>query len=262
MKAILLAGGTGSRLYPTTHSINKHNLLIYDKPMFYYPLSVLILMGIKEILILSTKTGVISIKKIINKLSLDKKNNVKIKYGIQKRANGIPEAFLIGKNFLRGSKKNVLLLGDNFFYSNNLPQDFKNELKNTNNSKIFLYKVSDPQNFGSINFKYNQTKIHSLAEKPKKPKNNFAITGLYFFDHNVVSYAKKLKKSRRGELEITDLLNMYLKKGKLDFRILSRGFTWFDMGTFSNIYNTETFVKIIQDRQGYSIADLNNLYIG
>lgn len=257
MKAILLAGGAGTRLNPTTISTNKHLMMVYDKPMFYYPLSILILMGIKEILIISTKEGLAGIKKIIIKQKIENKLKIRISYSIQNKPNGIPEAFLIGKKFIGQSKKNILILGDNFFYSNKFVSEMKKSINKPFGAKIFLHKVNDPKNFGSINFDEKKNKIISLIEKPKNPMNNYAITGFYFFDKKVCEYAKKLKKSKRGELEITSLLNIYLKKKKLKFEILGRGYTWFDLGTFDNLLNAQNFVKIIQERQGLEIGNIS-----
>tara|TARA_B100002019_G_C21241021_1_gene585562 strand:- start:801 stop:1586 length:786 start_codon:yes stop_codon:yes gene_type:complete len=256
MKAILLAGGYGKRLNPTTKATNKHLLLVYDKPMFFYPLSLLILLGVKEILIISDKETVPKFKKILNGISLLNKK-VKIKYQIQNYANGIPEAFIIGEKFINKSKKNILILGDNLFYSNKFVSEVMRYLKKPFGAKIFLYKVNDPKNFGTINFDAKKNKIRSLVEKPKNPSNNFAITGLYFFDHNVCKFAKKLKKSKRGELEILSLLNIYLKKKQLKFEVLGRGYTWFDLGTFENLLNAQNFVKILQERQGLQIGNIS-----
>lgn len=256
MKAILLAGGYGQRLYPATKATNKHLFLVYDKPMFFYPLSLLIMLGVKEILIISNQETIDNFKKILRNIKLINKN-VKISYEIQDKPNGIPEAFIIGEKFLKNSKKNILILGDNFFHSNKIISEMKQSLSKNFNSKIFLYKVKDPSNFGSINFNKKKNKIESLVEKPKKPQNNFAVTGLYFFDKNVSKYSKKLKKSKRGELEITDLLNIYLKENKLKFEILGRGHTWFDLGTFENLLNAQNFVKIIQDRQGLGVGNIS-----
>tara|TARA_Y100000816_G_C26105898_1_gene587705 strand:+ start:3011 stop:3799 length:789 start_codon:yes stop_codon:yes gene_type:complete len=256
MRAILLAGGYGKRLNPATKGTNKHLLLVYDKPMFFYPLSLLILLGIKEILIISDRETVPKFKKILKGITFLNRN-INIQYEIQNNANGIPEAFIIGEKFINKSKKNILILGDNFFYSNKFVSEIKKYLSEPFGSQIFLYKVKDPKNFGTVNFDKKKNKIRSLSEKPKKPSNNFAITGLYFFDHKVCNFAKKLKKSKRGELEILSLLNIYLKKKQLKFRVLERGYTWFDLGTFENLLNAQNFVKIIQERQGLEIGNIS-----
>ena len=211
MKAILLAGGYGTRLNPTTKAVNKHLFLVYDKPMFFYPLSLLILMGVKEILIISNSESVDKFKQILKDVSLIYKD-IKISFAIQQKANGIPEAFLIGEKFIGQSKKNILILGDNFFYSNKLAYEMKKSISKPFGAKIFLHKVKDPKNFGSINFDEKKNKITSLIEKPKNPINNYAITGFIFLIKKYVNMQKKLKKSKRGELEITSLLNIYLKK--------------------------------------------------
>ena len=253
MKGVILAGGRGTRLSPVTDCLNKHLLPIYNKPMIYYPISLLILCGIKEILIITNKEDIPIFKRLLSKF---KKLPVSFKFEIQKEANGIAEAFNISKNFIKKSEKNILILGDNFFYGQNLPMIIKNILLKSKNH-IFLYRVKDSSNFGNVEIKND--KIISLEEKSKKIKNNLAITGLYIFNQNSLKNYKKIKKSKRGELEVTDYFTLSNNEGDLDYTILSRGVTWLDMGTHDNLLETSNFVKIIEDRQGYKIADLQKI---
>jgi len=250
MKGIILAGGKGTRLSPITDYMNKHLLPIFNKPMIYYPISLLILCGIKEILIITNKKDIASFKKLLNKF---KKSPISFKFTVQNKPNGIAEAFNISKKFIGKSEKNILILGDNFFYGQQLPALIKNKLEKKRNH-IFLYHVKNPYHFGNIEIKNN--KIISLKEKSKKPKNSLAVTGLYLFNQNSLKHYKKLKKSARGELEITDYINLCNREKDLDYTILSRGVTWLDMGTHKNLLETSNFVKIIESRQGYKIADI------
>ena len=261
-KGIILAGGTGSRMSPLTKAVNKQLLPIYDKPLIFYPLSVLMLSGIKDILIIVNKGQLSQFKKI-----LPNGNNlgIKISYLEQKSPRGLPDAFLIGKNFI--NKNNVaLILGDNFFYGESLTKKLKKCIKLNNGAKVILHPVSNPSSYGvaSINKK---NKIIKIIEKPKKTNSNLAVTGFYFFDKNVVEYSKKLKPSKRKEIEIVDLLNKYKKKNKLTAEFLGRGGAWLDTGSIKDFYNASAFVSALEKRQGLKIACLeeiafNNKWIG
>ena len=261
-KGIILSGGLGTRMSPLTKAVNKQLLPIYDKPLIYYPLSILMLAGIKDILIIVNKGQLIQFRKI-----LPEKNNfgIKISYREQLKPKGLPDAFLIGEKFI-GKESIALILGDNFFYGQSLSNTLKNCIKIKNGAKVILHKVSKPELFGVAKIKY-RNKIVSIKEKPKKFFSDLAITGLYFFDKNVVKYAKELKPSRRGELEITDLLNKYKKKNKLSAEFIGRGGAWLDTGSIEDFYNTSAFVSNIEKRQGLKIAcleeiALNNKWIG
>ena len=253
-KGIILAGGHGTRMSPLTKAVNKQLLPLYDKPLVYYPLSILMLAGIKDILIIVNKGQLSQFKKI-----LPEKNNLglRLKYKEQKHPGGLPEAFIIGEDFIK--KDNVaLILGDNFFYGQNLSKKL-NECRNLKNgAKIFLHPVNNPNLYGvaAVN-KYH--KIVSLKEKPKKPKTNLAVTGLYFFDNKVVSLSKKLKPSKRGELEIIDLLNRYKNKKKLKAEYLGRGGVWLDTGSIEDFYDASNFIATVEKRQGLKIACLEEI---
>jgi len=254
MKGIVLAGGTGSRLYPITKSISKHLLPIYDKPMIYYSLSVLILAGIKDILIITTQDDKRSYELLLgngNQLGIE------ISYAIQKMPKGIPEAFIIGENFINGDKT-VLILGDNLFYGDNFPQLIRHFTSEEYNALIFAYYVKNPSNFGVVDLNADK-KVVSIEEKPNTPKSNYAVTGLYFYDENVSEIAKNLKPSARGELEITDINKEYLSNGKLKVEILGRGVTWLDTGTPSTLLEAAHFVSTIQERQGLKIACIEEI---
>ena len=253
-KGIILAGGTGSRMSPLTKAINKQLLPIYDKPLIYYPLSVLMLSGIKDILIIVNKGQINQFKKI-----LPNGNNlgIKISYAEQKLPRGLPEAFQIGKNFI-GKDGVVLILGDNFFYGQSLTKILKGCLKLNNGATVILHPVKNPSLYGvaSVNKK---NKILKIVEKPKKIFSNLAITGLYFFDNKVVDYSRNLKPSKRKELEIIDLLNKYKKKNKLSAKFISRGGAWLDAGSIDDFYNTSSFVSALENRQGLKIACLEEI---
>ena len=261
-KGIILAGGTGSRMSPLTKSTNKQLLPIYDKPLIYYPLSILLLSGIKEILIIVNKGQIQNFKKVLP----DGKNlGIKIIYLEQKKPNGLAEAFIIGENFI-GKDNVALILGDNFFYGQNLTKNLKECVKLKNGAKVFLHPVKNPSSYGvaSIN---NKNKITKIIEKPKKTKSNLAVTGLYFFDNKVIELSKKLKPSKRNELEIVDLLNIYRRKNKLTAEFIGRGGVWLDAGSIEDYYNTTHFVSSIENRQGLKIAcieeiSFNNKWIG
>ena len=254
MKGIVLAGGSGSRLNPTTIGVSKHLIPIFDKPMIYYPLSVLMLAGIREILIISTPDDLQSYKRL---LGCGKKFGITLHYDIQEKPEGIAQAFLIGEDFIDGGSV-ALILGDNIFFG----QEFKTMLmlsaKLSQGAKIFIYQVSEPSRFGVAEIDISN-QIVSLEEKPKKPKSNYAVTGLYFYDSNVVEIAKKVKPSARGEFEITSINKEYLRQGQLSAITLGRGFTWLDAGTSESLLDASQFISTIQHRQGYIIACLEEI---
>ena len=248
-KGIILAGGIGSRLHPLTQIISKHLLPVFDKPMIYYPLSTLMLAGIREILIISTPQDLPKYKKL---LKSGKQWGLKLSYIEQKKPNGIAEAFILGKDFIKDSPS-CLILGDNIYHGNDLSNILKDAVNDINNSTIFVYQVKDPERFGilSIDEKGNPKKI---TEKPKSPKSNLAITGLYFFPKGVSSRAKDLKPSKRGELEISELNQTYLNDKRLKVKILNRGFTWLDTGTFDSLLEASNFISLLQNRQNTIVA--------
>ena len=252
-KGIILAGGTGSRLSPLTKVINKQLLPLYDKPLIFYPLSILMLSGIRDILIITNPNEDVNFKKILgNGASF----GVKIQYLTQQKPNGLPEAFIIAEKFI--NKKNVaLILGDNFFYGQGFANRLKKIIKMKSGSTIFTYQVNNPEDYGIVTIKNN--KILNIKEKPKNSKSNLAITGLYFFDKNVVSFSKKLKPSKRNELEIVDLLKKYLKIKKLKVEFMGRGSAWLDTGSAENLFETSQFISNIEKRQGLKIACLEEI---
>ena len=252
-KGIILAGGKGTRMSPLTKAVNKQLLPIHDKPLIFYPLSILMLAGIKDVLIIVNKGQLPQYKKIIP----DGKNfGIKIEYLEQKNPNGLPEAFILGEKFI--NNQNVcLILGDNFFYGQNLSKILRNCTKLKNGAKVLLHRVNNPERFGVA--KVFGKKIRSIKEKPKKFISDLAITGLYFFDRKVCNYAKKLKPSKRGELEIVDLLNRYLKNKKLSAELIGRGGAWLDTGSIEDFYKTSAFVSAIENRQGFKIACLEEI---
>ena len=252
-KGIILAGGTGSRLSPLTKIINKQLLPLYDKPLIFYPLSILMLAGIKDILIITNPNEDINFKKILGNGS---NFGIKIQYLTQNKPNGLPEAFIIGEKFI--NKKNVaLILGDNFFYGQGFTKRLKQKTKAKSGSTIFIYQVNNPEDYGIVEMK--KDKILNIREKPKNPKSNLAITGLYFFDHNVVNISKKLKPSKRNELEIVDLLKEYLKRKKLKIEYMGRGSAWLDTGNAESLFETSQFISNIEKRQGLKIACLEEI---
>ena len=253
-KGIILAGGMGTRMSPLTKAVNKQLLPIYDKPLIFYPLSILMLANIRDILIVVNKGQLDQYKKI-----LPDGNNlgIKISYKEQDKPRGLPDAFIIGEKFIKNNNV-ALILGDNFFYGQNLTKNLINNSKLQNGAKVLLHKVLNPELFGVAKLN-NQKKIIYIKEKPKKFVSNYAITGLYFFDRNVVKYSKKLKPSKRGELEITDLLNIYRKKKKLSADFIGRGGAWLDTGTMDDYYKTISFVSAIENRQGLKIACLEEI---
>lgn len=253
-KGIILAGGLGTRLYPCTKAINKQLLPIYDKPMIFYPLSVLMLAGIKDILIISSKEHIGLIEQVFGS---GQHLGLNISYKIQLEPKGIAEAFILGENFI-GCDKAALVLGDNIFYGQGFSEKLKSAASRKDGASVFAYYVNDPERFGVVDFEKNG-KAKSIQEKPKNPRSNYAVTGLYFYDNNVVKYAKNLKPSARGELEITDLNNVYLKKGKLNVEHLGRGFAWLDTGTHDALLRASNYVETIEKNQGIKIACLEEI---
>jgi glucose-1-phosphate thymidylyltransferase len=252
-KGIILAGGTGSRLSPLTKVTNKQLLPLYDKPLIFYPLSILMLAGIKDILIITNPNEDVNFKKILGNGS---NFGIKIQYLVQQKPNGLPEAFILGEKFI--NKQSVaLILGDNFFYGQGFTKRLKQQTKAKLGSTIFVYQVKNFQDYGVIEVKNN--KILSIREKPIKSKSNLAVTGLYFFDKKVVSFAKKLKPSKRKELEIVDLLKKYLKIKKLKVEFMGRGSAWLDTGSAESLFETSQFVSNIEKRQGLKIACLEEI---
>jgi glucose-1-phosphate thymidylyltransferase len=252
-KGIILAGGTGSRLSPLTKIINKQLLPLYDKPLIFYPLSILMLAGIKDILIITNPNENINFQKILGNGS---NFGIKIQYLEQEKPNGLPEAFIIGEKFI--NNQNVaLVLGDNFFYGQGFTKRLKQKTKIKSGSTIFTYQVNNPQDYGIVEIKNN--KILNIKEKPEKSKSNLAITGLYFFDKNAVKYSKQLKPSKRKELEIVDLLKKYLKKNKLQVEFMGRGSAWLDTGNVESLFDTSQFIASIERRQGLKIACLEEI---
>ena len=253
-KGIILAGGTGSRMSPLTKAVNKQLLPIYDKPLIYYPLSVLMLAGIKDILIIVNKGQLSQFKKV-----LPNGNNlgIKISFAEQSYPRGLPDAFNIGKNFI-GSDNIALILGDNFFYGQSLTEQLKKCVKLKSGATVILHPVSNPSSYG-VACVNKKNKIVKIIEKPKKNISNLAITGLYFFDNKAVNYCKKLKPSKRNELEIVDLLNIYKKNKSLSCKFLGRGGAWLDAGSIKDFYETSAFVAALENRQGLKIACLEEI---
>lgn len=254
MKGIILAGGSGTRLYPLTKSISKQILPIYDKPMIYYPLSVLMLAGIREVLIISTPRDISIFEELLKN---GEQLGMSIQYAVQEKPNGLAEAFIIGENFI-GKDNVALVLGDNVFYGQNFSSLLKEAATLKKGADIFGYLVKNPQEYGVVSFDENH-KVISLEEKPKNPKSNYAIPGLYFYDNTVVEKSKNLKPSQRGELEITDINSLYLKEGNLKVHLLGRGFAWLDTGTHKSLLQASNFVETLQERQGYYIACIEEI---
>lgn len=252
-KGIILAGGVGSRMSPLTKAINKQLLPIYDKPLIYYPLSILMLSGIRDILIIVNKGQISQFSKILN----DGSNiGIKITFLEQEKPGGLPEAFIIGKDFI-GKDNVALILGDNFFYGQSLTKKLLDSTKLKKGARIFLYPVKNPNLYGVAMLK--NKRIVKIIEKPKITSSNLAVTGLYFFDNNVIKYSELLKPSKRDELEITDLLNRYLKNNKLNVEFIGRGSTWLDTGSIEDFYNASNFVSAVENRQGLKIACLEEI---
>ena len=248
-KGIILAGGTGSRLYPITNVISKQLLPVYDKPMIYYPLSTLMLAGIRNILIITCPED----RDLFYKLLGDGSQfGIKVNYEIQKRPEGIAQSIIIGKNFIKDSNV-ALILGDNIFHGDNLIKNLQNGFNHNMGASIFVYPVSDPERYGVVEFN-KKGKVYSIEEKPKNPKSKFAITGLYFYDNTVIDKAEKLKPSNRGELEITDLNKLYMDEGELKVEKLSRGMTWLDTGTLDSLHEASSYIRSLEKRQGLKIG--------
>ncbi|SDN85430.1 glucose-1-phosphate thymidylyltransferase [Desulfonauticus submarinus] len=254
MKGIILAGGSGTRLYPLTLSISKQLLPVYDKPMIYYPLSVLLLAGIKDILIISTPRDLPRFKELLEDGSM---LGVKFSYIEQPRPEGLAQAFILGEEFI-GQDSVCLVLGDNIIYGEGLSTVLEECAQLKNGGIIFGYPVKNPQRYGVVNFD-SKGNVLSIEEKPVKPKSKYAVPGIYFYDNEVVSIAKKVKPSARGELEITDVNNAYLKKGKLKVKLLGRGYAWLDAGTHASLHQASSFIQAIQERQGFKIGSIEEI---